>query len=113
VKAFLSGSQVYGEPTEESDIDLIIRMAKKEMDKLIKILSSKGQIQHIDPNYDNGQVSIKIGTLNLLICYTDKRYLSWATGTKALRLERRKKGKPLSRERAVEVFSGLRDMLEL
>ena len=34
--AFITGSRVYGCPTKESDIDVVIKMNQSDMDKMIK-----------------------------------------------------------------------------
>jgi len=113
MKAFLTGSQAYGTPHEESDVDIVLRMDIIDTDKMIKALIALGQTpEHVD--YGDGQSSIKIGALNLIVCHTDKRYTSWVLGTAALNQENHDQY-PMrrTRGRAIEVFSGLRDMLGL
>lgn len=111
MKAFLTGSTVYGTPHKDSDIDLVVRLDVESTGKMAQFLKEKGEkLEHCD--YGDGQTSIKIGALNLLVCHTDKRYISWALGTEALKKERMAVGR-LTRERAIEVFSSLRDMLGL
>ena len=110
--AFLTGSQMYGTPTAESDIDLVLSMSVSDTAKLVSVLNSKGERpEYVD--YGDGQSSMKIGSLNLLICHTDNRYISWALGTQVLMRESLNGFKPVTRDYAVLVFSKLREMLGL
>jgi len=112
MKAFLTGSQVYGTPSKESDIDLVVCMTVSDVNTMVRVLTEKGEKpEHVD--YGDGQSSIKIGSLNLLVCHTDKRYASWLLGTQVLMQERQTRHSPLTREHAIEVFSALREMLGL
>ncbi len=112
MNAFLTGSQVYGEPNKDSDIDLVLSMTINDTKQLVEVLNAKGQtVEHVD--YGDGQSSIKIGFLNLIICHSEKREVSWRLGTSVLIRERKENMRPLKRSRAIEVFSGLREMLGL
>jgi predicted nucleotidyltransferase len=101
INAFLTGSQVYGEPTEESDIDLVVSMSQPETIDLLDLLHDKAKASVEE--YGNGQATVRIGKLNLIICYeNEERFSNWITGTKYL-----KKTKPNNRDFAVSVFKRL------
>lgn len=109
--AFITGSRIYGEPNNDSDIDVVIKLNITDTDKIIRVLTSAGQKVTENRGDYAGQTSIKIGALNLLVCHSDKTFFAWSTGTEMLKRERTIAGRPLSRERAIEVFSYLREKL--
>lgn len=98
MKAFITGSQAYGKPTERSDVDLVVRTDRTTADALKKLLEDE------DPPKSGGagSVSLKIGKLNLLLAVTDEAYEAWATGTEALSAM-----KPVERPVAVNLFKRL------
>lgn len=96
---FLTGSQVYGTPTEKSDIDLVLYMEEEDMEKILKLAEQK-----IHPEYGTGEVSLYFGLLNLIICTDKLRFDIWKKGTLDL-----KKRAPVTREEAVEHFQFLRE----
>lgn len=98
--AFLTGSQVYGTPTPESDIDLVVKMSHEEMLTLCGLVGA-GTVEE----YGDGQTTIRFGKLNIIICYDgDVRFDSWKKGTEEL-----KKTKPNTRDHAIFVFDELFD----
>lgn len=94
--SFLTGSRVYGTPTDESDIDLVVRMNDGDIEDL-KMLC--GEDLH---EYGGEHCSLHFGTLNLIICADDMRFESWRKGTEEL-IRRA----PVTREEAVEHFQSL------
>lgn len=70
--AFVTGSFVYGKPTEKSDVDLAIRVDSETADFLRRMS-------------ENGKEPVRFGNLNLILCETDEQYLAWAVGTLEMR----------------------------
>jgi hypothetical protein len=103
LKAFLTGSQAYGIPTEESDIDLVVEMDKDELHALYALASRYGKQGSKVLEYGNGQASLRFGNLNLIVCYNaGERAENWKKGTEAL-----KQLAPVPRTLAVAVFEEL------
>lgn len=86
--AFLTGSQVYGVPTDESDYDMVLRCSKQLKEFLAK----------------TGGMPIRFGKLNIVATTSDAEYDKWKRGTELLK---NRLGGPATRSEAVEVFKGL------
>jgi hypothetical protein len=95
--AFLTGSQVYGTPKSESDIDLVI-VTTPEVAAFLR--------EHSEESH-----KFAFGKLNLIVCTTDSQYKSWQEGTKELLLEKEMMRSPIERDHAVEVFDRWREKL--
>lgn len=104
--AVLTGSQVYGKPTEKSDIDLAVRVDRKTIKKLIA--ESENMSPESSASFDDSDdpicVSLRFGRLNLLLCPTDKALEVFEKATRFARIRSFNLGRPLSREEAVEIF---------
>lgn len=110
MNAFLTGSQVYGTPTEDSDVDLVIRCDDWTVQQLVELLvqAEDGPMWYPETEF----VSVKVGRLNLLCCLTDTAYAAWRAGT-AMCIKKTMPEdptwfvpvKPLTREEAVAIFS--------
>ena len=96
--AFITGSHAYGEATDDSDVDLVIRINPTEAIQLMNLLS-------IDPSesYGEGTMQFTVGKLNLILAFTDSRYGSWLEGTGLLRANEY----PVDRDTAVNTFKQL------
>lgn len=104
MNAFITGSHAYGTPTKESDIDLVVLLSDKDYDKLTGIVEDTKDASWDGPELGYDSTSLRFGSLNI-ICLTDnKAYVAWRDGTIQL-----KKEAPVTRERAIEVLSGLLD----
>ncbi len=90
--AFLTGSHAYGTPTALSDIDLVVYVPDK---KAHDFLWGKTEGDCDDDDYP----TIQFGKLNLVACFTLKRYDTWLQVTNEL-IEQ----KPVSREDAIKAF---------
>ena len=106
--AFATGSRVYGTPTETSDLDLVIRVSDSATVALIAALADSSTLAPNDGQRPASAVglpnaSFRFGKLNIIIAHTDRQYADWKEGTAKLMEE-----KPVTRERAVEVFTALR-----
>ena len=89
LKSFLTGSRVYGEPREDSDIDLVIH---GDNDLLSSLLL----------NSETGEMPLRFGKLNLIVLSSDT-FEAWKKGTDELIADYRL-GKPSSRDEAVAVI---------
>lgn len=92
--AFVTGSFVYGKPTEESDVDLAIRVDPETADFLRRMSES-------------GKEPVRFGNINLILCETDEQYLAWAVGT----MEMKRSQENYGSEEAKAVFDVYRDKL--
>lgn len=85
MKAFLTGSQIYGIPKPESDVDLVIFTDTDTEQSLI--LQS-----------DNGKIPCMYGNLNIIICDDIRKYNAYLLGRDMCLQEI-----PVTRERAIEL----------
>lgn len=97
--AFVTGSVIYGEPQEGSDIDLVVLCDED---------SAKGLMHYCDEpkcwddycGIDDGEgvtASIRFGCLNIILHTSERKYQAWKDGTEELKGQR-----PVTREQAVE-----------
>jgi len=100
MKAFLTGSHVYGTPNEESDVDLVICTDADTMRKLEKLADSDTAVSG---DNDHASASVRFGKLNLTIVTNEDEWQAWRLATLALEAE-----KPVSKGRAVERHEWLR-----
>ncbi len=106
MQPFVTGSRVYGTPRKDSDIDLVVLVDEATL-KLLENVSEHTPTRHPNEEYQIGvlglNASLRFGRLNLLCVTTPEAYEVWKYGTEKL-----KKEAPVTRDRAVEVFSKLR-----
>lgn len=99
--ALLTGSHAYGEPGDDSDIDLVVLLG----DEAIKVLSEASEEDVRYP--DAASMAMRFGPLNLLVCRDSPAgraaFAVWRQGTEVLQA-----AKPVTREVAVETFRALR-----
>jgi len=92
--AVLTGSQVYGTPTEDSDVDLVVLCDEDTQARVAKLLTGE------DPppiaSGPRGGVSLKAGRLNLIFTALPDEVEDWRHGTRELESR-----KPVTREEAV------------
>lgn len=90
MQAFLTGSHAYGQPRENSDVDLVVFCSPETAEKL-RVLSE-----------DQSGI-VRFGDLNL-ICTTEQRqYDGWRIGTEALTW-RKDKGQTVTRDDAKDLL---------
>lgn len=101
-KAFCTGSQVFGIPRPDSDIDLVLLL---DADDVILLASHADQVEggvgweDAPPEYGNGQVTLRFGKLNLLCCIDENYYNGWKQATEdAMEL------RPLSKNESATFF---------
>ena len=105
MNAFLTGSQIYGSPTENSDIDLVVSMDDENRARLWALVKDSEKKVNFNTDADyGGNLNLQFGRLNLIVLKSDIEMANWKVGT--VMLERQC---PVSRERAVEVLKALRD----
>jgi len=85
MKAFLTGSQVYGFPTPESDIDLVVHVSAADA----KFLFS---------NKEPGK-PLMFGDLNLVVLTDEQDWIAWRAAT-----DECTRKKPITRDEAITIF---------
>jgi hypothetical protein len=95
-EAFVTGSQVYGVPHDESDVDLVIRIDKDQYE----VLAAFADEEHLHEGITNSNPSLRFGQLNLICCLVDSHFEGWRRGTNTL-----KSIKPVSRREAIILMS--------
>lgn len=99
-KAFVTGSHKYGKPSAASDIDLVVLVSPKDLERLIKLSNYPDVASY---GLCKETYNLKFGELNLLCCTHEVAYDVWRKGTNQLL-----KQKPVDRTVAVKLFSRLR-----
>ena len=106
LRAFLTGSRVYGTPREDSDVDMVVFLSREE------VVTLRGLGEQLEPalgGYDVTTESfpLRFGRLNLLVCLTEAAYNTWRAGTDAL-VAQFAAGDTPTRDEAIAVFRKLR-----
>ena len=78
MKAFITGSHVYGRPTTKSYIDLVVFMDQFAADKLREKSESS--------------TTVRFGRLNIILCFSEDEFNAWKTTTDRLAKMRRETG---------------------
>lgn len=101
----MTGSKIYGIPSKNSDIDLVVFVSDEELEMLRQEADEDvSRNQEADEHYQElGSVSLRFGKLNLLCCTKEKVYEVWKRGT--FRLKRQS---PVSRAFACRLMDTLR-----
>lgn len=102
LRPFITGSYAYGTPTKESDVDLVILLDPYTAGALASIISFSEK----DDNYGHSigtRYNLTFGKLNLIVCTHPLDFFVWKRCTEQLIKE-----KPVTRDRAVEVFTSAR-----
>jgi hypothetical protein len=94
MKPFCTGSQVYGTPTVESDLDLVVVVSPEDFTLLAQF--DPGGPALVYGGAENGQ--LKFGKLNL-ICVSEAQAPAWAEATAELAAQ-----KPVTREQAIALI---------
>ncbi len=102
-RAFITGSQAYGTPTNKSDVDLVI-LCGTDVVAFLRLIADPEEKKEVAEGYpEGGRESFRFGKLNV-ICCTDSIELSvWEAGTKLLMSL-----PAVTREFAVATFKKLR-----
>ena len=87
--SFITGSRVYGTPTEKSDIDLVVLMDKETRGTLGNASANEG--------------FLRFNKLNIIAVTDMHEYLVWWTCKEKCLEVKEKLGRPLTREEAVDI----------
>jgi len=109
MQAFLTGSQVYGNPTDKSDIDLVVLLSDEDRTLLHNLVGDSEEKVPARQDYNGygvGSLNLQFGRLNLIVAENEMEWLAWRAGTTTLLSQA-----PVTRDKAVETFKGLRERL--
>lgn len=95
--AFLTGSHVYGDPNEASDVDLVVCVDEGELETLLDLLPK----QFDECEYNDGSLSLRAGKLNLILIESASEFERWRAATELL-----SSVKPVSKLDAKRFFKG-------
>lgn len=102
MRHFLTGSRVYGTPGPNSDTDMVILSLDPEE---VKTLESTCDTVCSDVRYGDCELVIRrFGTLNLIICTSDKQYEAWEDATFEATELSKNLGRGLTRSESIRVF---------
>lgn len=105
MNAFITGSHAYGQPTKDSDVDLVVFVEDPSEAETLRIAASRvGGVCQPDKDYPPHSMSLRFGRLNLIVCLEKGMFKAWRDGTDQLIDETCQVFGSVSRERAVEVF---------
>lgn len=107
-EAFLTGSYAYGEPTEDSDIDLVVLSRYETVEQLRKLSEKVEWTKHpaSDPGGEPTSASLKFGNLNLIVVADPRAFEVWRVGTDYLVGRKRR----TARDKAIKLFKAMRDL---
>lgn len=87
---FLTGSQAYGSPTVNSDVDVVVLLTDKE--------PYYEQLE-ISTTYEDA-VTVRFGKLNIIFVYSQLEYEAWYAATQRM-IQWKNKGWPVPKEQAI------------
>jgi len=106
MEAFITGSRKYGTPTEDSDVDLVIRCSSQTAALLSELADDV--VTDADYGMKPENVSLRFGKLNLLCCLNDATYAEWCLGTDTMCRNVSGPLDPPVRDQAIAVFEAIR-----
>ena len=95
MKSFLTGSHVYGKPTKDSDIDLVVRISLKDEERLIKLSDNQG-------------LPIRFGNLNLIAATTDEDFAGWSLAKHTCVQRSKELKRKLTKEESLAIHEDIR-----
>ena len=103
---FITGSRIYGTPTEESDFDLVVHMPEAVAAKIYEELFPGEPVSdYISKGSGLGAFSVfRFGKLNLIATHQESAYDAWKTGTEKCVKELVKLWRALTRAEAVTII---------
>lgn len=93
MNAFITGSQAYGAPDEDSDIDVVLLC---DIDTC-EMLWSKSEHKE----------KVAFGKINIIPVVNEDEFILWKKGTETLVMKKEETGQPVSRKVAVQLFNFL------
>lgn len=102
MKAFITGSNAYGKPTAESDLDLVVLMTERVRDKLLEF-----------SDYPKGpNPIIRFGKLNIIGVTSELEAAVWLVSTKELETIK-ESGQTSTRKEAAALIDSLLESVGL
>lgn len=99
-RAFITGSQVYGTPNEDSDIDLVILVdGDVESHDALELLAAKGEPVLAGAEDYGDHLTIRFGDLNLIVFTDEVPFEAWRKTTNELIARR-----PVTRDEAIKAM---------
>ena len=92
MESFVTGSRVYGTPTADSDLDLVIRASPELKEQL-------------ESNYGR---PIRIGNLNLIVATSNNDYNAWQAAKEKCLKAKKFAGRPLTKKESIDVHDAVR-----
>lgn len=101
--SFITGSRAYGEPKENSDIDLVVFVSDSDLQLLcecggVSLEDAKEEYREAD------SASIRFGKLNLIAVANPNYFNAWKRVTDTLVKRKAVNRKPVKRDEAVTAF---------
>lgn len=93
MKSFITGSNVYGKPNSDSDVDLVIFVDAQTKEELIKLS-------------DTGKMPCRFGKLNIIFATTEEEYAAWLLG----KIEAKKLKKDVPKDIFKRIHDEARDL---
>lgn len=117
LRSFVTGSQAYGTPTEDSDVDLMVWVTSSDLNRLRGMADKKKPTKDFTGEESQGSDggpeadSLRFGKLNLIAVTWKEAFLAWQRGTEELIARRNGGERSISRDEAIELFRELRKKL--
>lgn len=104
MSAFQTGSRVYGKPREDSDWDLVVKIPQARAEAFLATLPPEVvKVQTGEYGARTGQVTLRFGSLNLILCTNRETYDAWWAATQMASNLALANG-PLEKAEAVQLF---------
>ena len=100
MSAFQTGSRVYGKPREDSDWDLVVKIPPSRAEAFLATLPPAMSTKY---GARTGQVTLRFGTLNLILCTNRETYDAWWAATQMASARALANG-PLEKDEAAQLF---------
>lgn len=113
MNAILTGSQVYGTPTESSDIDMVVLVSRETLELLSSLLNDdekmpkKGNMNS-DGELEMTQLTARFGRLNLIAVTREEDWDAWRRGTDRL-CQKSMAGVKIDKGLAIATMRGIRE----
>lgn len=113
MNAILTGSQVYGTPTESSDIDMVVLVSHETLELLSSLLiddekmPKKGNVNS-DGELEMTQLTARFGRLNLIAVTREEDWDAWRRGTDRL-CQKSMAGVKIDKGLAIATMRGIRE----
>jgi hypothetical protein len=89
---FITGSQVYGNPSADADVDIVMLVSKADMHRLIGLS-------------DYEEFPVRYGRMNLILCGTQDQYDAWKESCQKCKLAALDNNGSIDRDTAVAIHT--------